>query len=107
MNAEPVAECAGRIADEVLFPAAMAVDGATRVPESHLGLLAREGLYGLAGPAGYGGLDLDPRSAIRIIEILASGCGPGAKPWTPRRPRRCPPPGLPHPNSRCERRRPW
>ncbi len=56
------------------MPAAMAVDGAAHVPQSHLDLLATEGLYGLAGPAGYGGLDLDPRSASRIIEILASGC---------------------------------
>jgi alkylation response protein AidB-like acyl-CoA dehydrogenase len=81
VSAEPVAERARRIADEVLFPAAMAVDGAQRIPESHLGLLASEGLYGLAGPVGYGGLDLDPRSASQIIEILASGCLTTAFVW--------------------------
>jgi hypothetical protein len=40
---------AAQIADEVLFPAAMAVDRADRVPASHLDLLAARGLYGLAG----------------------------------------------------------
>ena len=81
VSAESVAERARRIADEVLFPAAMAVDGAERVPDRHLDLLAGEGLYGLAGPAGSGGLDLGPRSASRIIEILASGCLTTAFVW--------------------------
>ncbi len=81
VSAVPVAERARRIADEVLFPAAMAVDGAPRVPPGHLDLLAGEGLYGLAGPAGYGGLDLDQQAASRIIEILAGGCLTTAFVW--------------------------
>ena len=76
VSAVPVAERARRIADEVLFPAAMAVDGAQRVPPGHLDLLAGEGLYGLAGPVGYGGLDLDEQSAARIVEILAGAASP-------------------------------
>jgi alkylation response protein AidB-like acyl-CoA dehydrogenase len=63
------------------MPAAMAVDGAARVPESHLDLLAREGLYGLAGPADCGGLDLDEQSAGHIVEILAGGCLTTAFVW--------------------------
>jgi alkylation response protein AidB-like acyl-CoA dehydrogenase len=51
------------IAEEVLFPAARAVDAADRVPASHLDLLAAQGFY--AAPED----DLP-----RIVEILASGC---------------------------------
>ncbi|MCP2322513.1 alkylation response protein AidB-like acyl-CoA dehydrogenase [Hamadaea flava] len=40
---------AARIADEVLFPAAGAVDRAERVPVSQLDLLAREGFYEAVG----------------------------------------------------------
>ena len=74
-----VLERARRIADDVLFPAAMAVDGAAQVPESHLDLLAREGFYGIAGPSGIadpsvGGMDLGRQAADAIIEILAGGC---------------------------------
>jgi alkylation response protein AidB-like acyl-CoA dehydrogenase len=69
-----VLERARRIADDVLFPAAMAVDGAQRVPESHLDLLAGEGFYGLAGPADCGGLAVDLPAACDIIEVLAAGC---------------------------------
>ncbi len=81
MSAERITEQARRIADDVLLPAAMAVDGAARVPESHLDLLAREGFYGLAGPADRGGLDLDEQSAARIVEILAGGCLTTAFVW--------------------------
>ncbi len=66
---------ARRIADEVLFPAAMAVDAADRVPPTHLDLLAAHGFYGLAAPADAGGLGIEDRAtASRVIEILASGC---------------------------------
>jgi alkylation response protein AidB-like acyl-CoA dehydrogenase len=57
---------AHEIADTVLFPAAMAVDGADRLPPGHLDLLAAEGLYGLR-------LD-DLRTAAGVIETLAGGC---------------------------------
>lgn len=64
-----------RIADEVLFPAALAVDTAERVPESHLALLADAGLYGLAAPDPLTTLDLpDYASVQHVVEILAGGC---------------------------------
>jgi alkylation response protein AidB-like acyl-CoA dehydrogenase len=59
-----VIETAQQIADEVLYPAALAVDGSNVLPASHLDLLAREGFYGLAADG------LTPR----IVETLAGGC---------------------------------
>jgi alkylation response protein AidB-like acyl-CoA dehydrogenase len=81
VSAAAILERARRIADEVLFPAAMAVDGADRVPAGHLDLLASEGFYGLAGPASCGGLDASPATAHRVIETLASGCLTTAFVW--------------------------
>lgn len=63
-----------QIADDVLFPAAPAVDASDRIPAGHLDLLAREGFYGLAGPPERGGLGADLGAACSIIEILAGGC---------------------------------
>ncbi|MBO0867573.1 MAG: acyl-CoA dehydrogenase family protein, partial [Micromonosporaceae bacterium] len=60
---------AREIAEEVLFPASLAVDAAPRVPATQLDLLAAEGFYGMAGPAGP-----DFTTACRIVEELASGC---------------------------------
>jgi alkylation response protein AidB-like acyl-CoA dehydrogenase len=73
-GAAAILEQAAQIADEVLFPAAMAIDGADRVPAGHLDLLASAGLYGMAGPPEQGGLGVGPRTACDIIEILAGGC---------------------------------
>lgn len=58
---------AGRIADEVLLPAAPDVDRALLVPGSHFDLLAHHGLYGLA-------CHDDPRTLWAVTEVLASGC---------------------------------
>jgi len=70
-----VLERAREIADDVLFPAALEVDAADRVPASHLDLLAKEGFYGVAGPPELGGLGVDDMAtAGRVVEILASGC---------------------------------
>jgi alkylation response protein AidB-like acyl-CoA dehydrogenase len=69
-----VLEQAETIAEEVLFPAALAVDGADRVPPSHLDLLADRGIYGLAGPRDAGGLAASPAQAARVVEALAGGC---------------------------------
>jgi alkylation response protein AidB-like acyl-CoA dehydrogenase len=74
-------DLAARIADDVLFPAAMAVDAADRVPAGHLDLLAAEGLYGLAGPPERGGLGAGPATACRVIETLAGGCLATAFVW--------------------------
>jgi hypothetical protein len=54
---------ATKIAEDVLFPAAAAVDRADRVPAGHLDLLADAGFYDYAGE------DLPA-----VVEILASGC---------------------------------
>jgi hypothetical protein len=61
-------ESAVRLGDDLLFPAAMAVDRADRVPASHFEALAREGLYGA-------------EADLRIVEALASGCLATAFVW--------------------------
>jgi alkylation response protein AidB-like acyl-CoA dehydrogenase len=81
VSATAVLQRARQIADELLFPAAMAVDGADRVPAGQLDLLAQEGFYGLAGPAACGGLEASPATAYRVIETLASGCLTTAFVW--------------------------
>ena len=73
MTAEVLTE-ARRIADEVLFPAAMATDAADQVPVSHFDALAAAGLYGILGPAAAGGLGLDLPAACAVVEELAGGC---------------------------------
>src|SRR5262245_16466012 len=61
------------IADDLLFPAADAVDRADRVPEEHFDLLEREGLYDVAD------LGVDARGPI--TEALAGGCLATAFVW--------------------------
>jgi alkylation response protein AidB-like acyl-CoA dehydrogenase len=63
-----IATRAQEIADDVLFPAALAVDAADRVPPSHFDLLAAEGFYGapLAD-------DVDLAGLGAVVEALASG----------------------------------
>src|SRR5262249_53263674 len=65
---------AERVADEVLFPAALATDSADVVPVELLDALAERGLYGLTGPASDGGLEADFADVCGVIERLASGC---------------------------------
>jgi alkylation response protein AidB-like acyl-CoA dehydrogenase len=65
---------ARQVADEVLFPSAMNVDAADRVPAGHLDALAKAGLYGLAGPVSAGGLDADLATVCNVIEIMSGGC---------------------------------
>jgi len=65
---------AKRLADEVLFPAALATDTADTVPVELLDALADAGLYGLSGPASAGGLDTDFQTVCTVVETLASGC---------------------------------
>jgi alkylation response protein AidB-like acyl-CoA dehydrogenase len=62
------------IADQLLFPAAMDVDAADRVPAGHLDALAGAGLYGIAGPVSAGGLDCDLATTCNVIEIMAGAC---------------------------------
>jgi alkylation response protein AidB-like acyl-CoA dehydrogenase len=79
---------ARRLADEVLFPAATAVDRSDAVPVSHFDRLADAGLYALAGPAELGGLDTEsapsaaaPSAAGPVLEALAGGCLATAFVW--------------------------
>jgi alkylation response protein AidB-like acyl-CoA dehydrogenase len=65
---------AEQVAQAVLFPSAAAVDAADIVPAEHLDALAAAGLYGIAGPAAVGGLDVDLVTFCRVIEVLAGGC---------------------------------
>src|SRR5437868_9987057 len=69
------------ITDTVLFPAALDVDAAPRVPSGHLDLLAREGFYGLAVPAEAGGAGADYPTLCLIAETFASGCLATAFVW--------------------------
>jgi alkylation response protein AidB-like acyl-CoA dehydrogenase len=65
---------AQQVAEDVLYPSAMDVDAAPAIPAAHLDALAAAGLYGLAGPPGYGGSDVDLVTFCRVIEIMAGGC---------------------------------
>ncbi|MBQ0926276.1 acyl-CoA dehydrogenase family protein [Saccharopolyspora endophytica] len=71
----PALQDARQIAEDVLFPAALEVDAAERVPAGHLDLLAERGFYGLAASQERATLDVgDLASVLRLIEVLASGC---------------------------------
>jgi alkylation response protein AidB-like acyl-CoA dehydrogenase len=69
-----IVQTATRIAEEVLFPAALATDAADAVPVEHLDLLAEAGLYGLAGPEEEGGLNADSATVLSVVETLAGAC---------------------------------
>ena len=70
----PVVERARAIADDVLFPAALATDAAELLPVANLDHLAREGFYGIGGPVEAGGLGLDLATTCDVVETLAGGC---------------------------------
>ncbi|MGO8959376.1 MAG: acyl-CoA dehydrogenase family protein [Streptosporangiaceae bacterium] len=74
MTAAPILATAREIADSMLFPAAMEVDAADRVPTAHFDALAAAGLYGLYGPVAAGGQDVDLVTFCAVVEILAGGC---------------------------------
>ena len=61
-------ESAVRLADDLLFPSALEVDRADRVPASHFEALARQGLYDFGGD-------------LQIVETVASGCLATAFVW--------------------------
>lgn len=67
-------EDARRIADEVLFPAALDTDRSETIPRRLLDAIAGAGLYGLAGPGWAGGLDAGIIDVAEVIETLATGC---------------------------------
>jgi alkylation response protein AidB-like acyl-CoA dehydrogenase len=65
---------AQQIADEVLFPASLAVDTSELLPAELLDALADAGLYGLAVPPTLGGIAVDLPTFTAVVEHLASGC---------------------------------
>lgn len=69
-----IVQVAQRLADDVLFPAALATDASDAVPRELLDALASEGLYGLPAPRERGGLDADFGTVCAVLEALASGC---------------------------------
>jgi alkylation response protein AidB-like acyl-CoA dehydrogenase len=69
-----VVQQAQALADDVLFPAALATDAAEAVPVELLDALAEAGLYGLSAPAEAGGAGTDFQAVCAAIEALASGC---------------------------------
>src|SRR5436190_351123 len=67
-------ETARRLADDVLFPAALATDAADAVPVGLLDALADAGLYGV-------GADADFATVCAVQEALAVGCLTTAFVW--------------------------
>jgi alkylation response protein AidB-like acyl-CoA dehydrogenase len=76
-----IVQVAQRIADDVLFPAALATDASDVVPRELLDTLAGAGLYGLAAPPDAGGLGADFGTVCAVQEALASGCLTTAFVW--------------------------
>jgi len=74
-------ESAQRLADEVLFPAAIETDAKQVLPVELLDTLADEGFYGLTGPRSAGGADADFPTVCSVVEALASGCLTTAFVW--------------------------
>jgi alkylation response protein AidB-like acyl-CoA dehydrogenase len=62
------------LADDLLFPAALATDRAPVIPVGLLDALADAGLYGLLGHPDSGGQGADPTTAGLVMEAIASGC---------------------------------
>ena len=73
-TASSLVASAQRLADEVLFPAALGTDATDVVPSDLLDSLADAGLYGLTGTTDCGGLDADLATVCAVVEALASGC---------------------------------
>jgi alkylation response protein AidB-like acyl-CoA dehydrogenase len=74
-------ETAQRLADDVLFPAALETDRADVLPVGLLDAIAAAGLYGLASPVVVGGLDADFETVCAVWEALSSGCLTTAFVW--------------------------
>ena len=65
---------AHRLADDLLFPEAMRVDGLDVLPVAQLDALAAAGLYGASVPVQAGGFGLSLGATCAVTEELASGC---------------------------------
>lgn len=80
-SSEDPVGAAQRLADEVLFPAALETDAAETLPRERLDVLAEAGFYGLLGPAWAGGMEADLDTVCAVTEALASGCLTTAFVW--------------------------
>jgi alkylation response protein AidB-like acyl-CoA dehydrogenase len=69
-----IVQVAQGVADDVLFPAALATEASDAVPRELLDALARAGLYGLPAPASAGGFDAGLLTMCGVLEALSSGC---------------------------------
>ncbi|HEX5190618.1 MAG TPA: acyl-CoA dehydrogenase family protein, partial [Streptosporangiaceae bacterium] len=67
-------QLAQRLADDVLFPAAVATDAADAAPAGLLDALGDAGLYGIVAPPDAGGVSADFGTVCAVLEALASGC---------------------------------
>jgi alkylation response protein AidB-like acyl-CoA dehydrogenase len=76
-----VVQVAQRLADEVLFPAAVATDACDIVPVELLDALAEAGLYGIVAPPHAGGASADFGTVCAVLEALATGCMTTAFLW--------------------------
>ena len=66
---------AARIADDTLFPSAVAVDRGEYSPQANLDVLAAAGFYGIGAPPELGGVGLGAFDVIADVLIaLAGGC---------------------------------
>ncbi len=72
----------GAVADEVLWPMAQAVDGASSLPAEHFEAISRVGLFSMAAPQDLGGLGLGPAESRQVLRRLGSGCGATAFAFT-------------------------
>jgi alkylation response protein AidB-like acyl-CoA dehydrogenase len=68
-------EAVGRLADEVLWPAALSVDRATSIPRGHYDAIADLGLFAMLAPADLGGLGYGRERVRRVLRVLGGGCG--------------------------------
>lgn len=69
------------IADNILYPRAIETDRSDLLPTSNLDTLAEAGLYGLAGPKQYGGMEVDLKTMGLVVEALAGACLTTAFVW--------------------------
>jgi alkylation response protein AidB-like acyl-CoA dehydrogenase len=81
MDADAVVERAHALAEDVLFPNALATAASDVLPATNLDALAGAGLYGLFAPPAVGGLGADPATMATVVETLASGCLTTALVW--------------------------
>jgi alkylation response protein AidB-like acyl-CoA dehydrogenase len=73
-DADSIVATADKLAESLLFPAALDTDTADLLPKRNLDALAEAGLYSVAAPSEHGGLGGDLPALCAVIETLAAGC---------------------------------